>query len=174
MPPETRRRFRRTVCSWFMDQSLLLRVWVQEVEAKSWKKRVGSEACRRVLNFLECSFMFPKPRVPSGRPFCSPRALFTHRRCGTCLLRLPSCPHSYSLEHHQALPIANWRWLCPLVSENASSQDTCGMGVTCFLAFRWPHTPTLPGHLDNGPSGEAVWGTPQPGDSALQRLPRGK
>lgn len=63
MPPETRRRFRRTVCSWFTGQSLLLRVWVQEVEAKSWKKRVGSEACRRVLNFLECSFMFQKPRV---------------------------------------------------------------------------------------------------------------
>lgn len=57
-----------------MDQSLLLRVWVQEVEAKSWKKRVGSEACRRVLNFLECSFMFPKPRVPKWPTLLQPQS----------------------------------------------------------------------------------------------------
>lgn len=169
---------RRTVCSWFRDQSLLLRVWVQEVEAKSWKKCVGSEACRRVLNFLECSFMFQKPRVPKWPTLLQPQStVYPLRVSGlrrTCLLRLPSCAHSCSLEHHQALPIANWRRLYPLVSENAFSQDPCGMGVTCFLAFRWPHTPTLPGHLDDGPSGEAAWGTPQPGDSAPQHLPRGK
>lgn len=129
---------------------------------KSQKKRVGLDACRRVLNFLECSFMFQKPRVPRWPTLLQPQSTVHPSRVSglrrTCLLWLPGCVQSRSLERHQAPPIANWRWLCPLVSENASSQDPCGSGVTCS----WPSDGLIPqlrldtwmtAHLEKLPGG---------------------
>ena len=123
----------------------------------SWKKRLKrnlafqrlKEALMNKKDSLNYSQKngephFQKPRVPRWPTLLQPQSTVHPSRVSglrrTCLLWLPGCAQSRSLERHQAPPIANWRWLCLLVSENASSQDPCGSGVTCS----WPSDGLIP------------------------------
>lgn len=54
------------VCSWIWCQSFLLRVWVQEEKAKSWKERVDSGGLRpcESPSFSRTFFHIPKAQCP--------------------------------------------------------------------------------------------------------------